>query len=278
MQFAMFSKHLDMLGLSLQEVGQTMKDIGFDGVDLTVRPGGRVEPAEVENKLPEAVAQLSQLGLSVPLITTAIEGTRSPYAEEIFAAAAECEIPALKLGYWLVREPKEFWTRFEWAKVQLAGLQSMALEYGVSANIHIHSGPYVSAEAAVVYMLLEGMDPNAVGAYIDSGHMFIEGGYDGWRQGMIMLAPYTNLVALKGYSWAAVTDENGEVSVARKMLGFEEAMQDWEQIFSLLKDFGYDGTVSLHSEYGEMDYDELVAQTRKDLDLIKGVVAKLEKE
>jgi hypothetical protein len=39
MKFAMFSKHLDMLGLSLNELGQTVADIGFDGVDLTVRPG-----------------------------------------------------------------------------------------------------------------------------------------------------------------------------------------------------------------------------------------------
>ncbi len=276
MQFAMFSKHLDILGLSLEEVGREMKAIGLDGVDLTVRPGGRIEPADVEKKLPEAVARFGQLGLSVPLITTGIDSIHSPYAEEIFATAAECGIPALKLGYWVISNPKEFWTCFEWAKTRLAGLQSLALEYGVSANVHIHSGPYVSACAPVVYMLMEGMDPRAVGVYMDTGHMFIEGGYDGWRQGMIMLAPYINLVALKGYSWAAVTGEDGAVKVQRKMLGFEQAMQDWTQIFSLLKDFGYDGTISLHSEYGDMNREQLVEQTGKDLALIKGVIAEIE--
>lgn len=276
MKFAMFSKHLDMLGLSLQELGQTVADIGFDGVDLTVRPGGRVEPEKVDDKLPEAVAALTQFGLDVPLITTAIDGPRAPYAEDIFATAAECDIPALKLGYWTMRDPREFWTCFEWARVKLDGLQSMALDYGVSANIHIHSGPYLSATAPVVHMLLEGMDPRAVGAYIDTGHMFIEGGFDGWRQGMIMLAPHTNLVALKGLSWAAVTDEAGNQKIQRKMLGFENSQQDWKQIFTLLKSFGYDGTVSLHSEYGDLDREALVDQTRRDLTFIKQIVAEVE--
>ncbi len=278
MEFVMFSKHLDMLGLSLQKVGETMKDIGLDGIDLTVRPGGRIEPENVDNQLPKAVALLEQLGLSVGLLTTNITSIHSPYAEETFAAAAECGVPALKLGYWHYTNPKEFWTQFEWAQTKLTGLQSMALDYGVTANVHIHSGPYVSALAPVLYMLLDGMDPNGVGAYIDTGHMYIEGGFDGWRQGMIMLAPYINLVALKGYSFVTETDENGKLVHARKMLGFEEAAQDWPQIFALLNDFGYDGTVSLHSEYGAMDYDELVAQTRTDLALVKQVIAELDAE
>jgi sugar phosphate isomerase/epimerase len=277
MKFVMFSKHLDMLGLSLRELGETIADIGFDGVDLTVRPGGRVEPEQVEDKLPEAVAALAQFGLEVPLITTAIDGPQTPYAEETFATASECDIPALKLGYWVLQDPMQLWTCFETARVKLTGLQSMALDYGVSANIHIHAGPYLSANAAVVHMLLEDMDPRAVGAYIDSGHMFIEGGQDGWRQGMVMLAPHTNLVALKGYSWAAVLDTTtGKQTVQRRMLGFEEAQQDWRQIFTLLKNFGYDGTVSLHSEYGDLDRDGLVEQTRRDLTFIKRIVADVE--
>ncbi len=278
MQFAMFSKHLDMLGLSMDEVARDMKSIGLDGVDLTVRPGGRIEPQDVESKLPEACAQFAQHGLEVSLLTTAIDSIHSPNAEAIFDAAAECGIPAIKLGYWTLRNPREFWSVFDYARVQLAGIAEMAGTYGVSANVHIHSGPYLSAMAPVVYMLLDEIcAPSTVGAYMDTGHMLIEGGYDGWRQGMVMLAPYLNLVALKGYSWAAV-EEDGETKVARKMLGFSEAMQDWKQIFTMLRDFGYDGTVSLHSEYGELDREQLVAQTRSDLQVIKETLAEIAAE
>lgn len=276
MEWVMFSKHLDMLGLSLEQVGQDMKAMGFDGVDLTVRPGGRIEPHEVENRLPDAVATLEQIGLSVPMITTGITSLKSPYAEEIFATAADCGISALKLGYWRIPSPMEFWTVFENAAVRLDGLQGLAMEYGVSANIHMHSGPYLSAYPPVVYMLLEGRDPRAVGAYVDSGHMVIEGGRDGWRQGLIMLGPYINLVALKGYSWVCERDESGQRQYDCQMLGFEEAQQDWEQFFQLVKGFDFDGTVSLHSEYGEMNHEELVEQSQADLAFIKQVVAGLE--
>ncbi len=279
MQFAMFSKHLDMLGLSLQEVGKEMKCIGFDGVDLTVRPGGRIEPCDVREKLPEAVDQLGEIGLSVPMITTNITMPNSPYAKETFEACAECGIKSLKLGYWVLSNPKEFWTRFEAARVWLNGIESLALDYDVNANIHIHSGPYLSASAQTVYMLLEDMNPCAVGAYMDSGHMYIEGGRDGWRQGMVMLSPWLNLVALKGYSWGVEQNEDGSYSYAGVMRGFSDAMQDWKQIFTLLiKDFQYDGPISLHSEYGELNREELVAQTQADFDLVKRVIAEISAE
>jgi sugar phosphate isomerase/epimerase len=64
--------------------------------------------------------------------------------------------------------------------------------------------------------------------------------------------------------------------VQRQMLGFEEAQQDWRQIFTLLKNFGYDGTVSLHSEYGDLNRDGLVEQTRRDLTFIKRIVTDVE--
>ena len=38
-------------------------DLGFDGVDLSVRPGGHVEPDNVETDLPKAIEALADNGL-----------------------------------------------------------------------------------------------------------------------------------------------------------------------------------------------------------------------
>ncbi len=54
---------------------------------------------------------------------------------------------------------------------------------------------------ASVWWLLEGTDPDALGAYIDPGHMTIEGGGDLWRQGMELLGPRTNLMAVESVGW-----------------------------------------------------------------------------
>jgi hypothetical protein len=49
----LFSKHLPKLNYA--ELASTVKQIGFEGVDLTVRPGGHVLPERAAEDLPRAV-------------------------------------------------------------------------------------------------------------------------------------------------------------------------------------------------------------------------------
>jgi hypothetical protein len=54
----MFSKILKNIGnLSVDEAGDLIAEIGFDDVDLTVRPGGHVLPEEAEKRLEESWVQ-----------------------------------------------------------------------------------------------------------------------------------------------------------------------------------------------------------------------------
>ena len=47
-----FSKHLQ--DMNYDQVGKALRDAGFDGVDLTVRPKGHVLPERVAEDLPRA--------------------------------------------------------------------------------------------------------------------------------------------------------------------------------------------------------------------------------
>ena len=49
LKIAIFSKHLQFI--TGEQLAQTAAEIGFDGVDLTVRHGGHVEPARVAQDL-----------------------------------------------------------------------------------------------------------------------------------------------------------------------------------------------------------------------------------
>ena len=57
-----FSKHLQFL--NYQDMAAAARDIGFDGVDLAVRPKGHVLPERVETDLPKAVEAIRKAGLS----------------------------------------------------------------------------------------------------------------------------------------------------------------------------------------------------------------------
>jgi hypothetical protein len=53
LQICVFSKHLQWT--DVHEAAAIARDIGFDGIDLTVRPQGHVLPERVETDLPAAV-------------------------------------------------------------------------------------------------------------------------------------------------------------------------------------------------------------------------------
>src|SRR6476646_6785462 len=102
MKWMMFIKHLQSLPLA--EAGRAIKDLGFDGVDLTVRPQGSVEPEKAKTGLPEAIRVLHDWGLTVPLVTTALTSANDSGAKETLEAAAAAGIKEVKLGYVPVKD------------------------------------------------------------------------------------------------------------------------------------------------------------------------------
>src|SRR4051794_15897571 len=67
-----FSKHMAQFGH--EELARKAKEIGFEGIDLTVRPKGHVEPERAAQDLPRAVEIIRSNGLTVPMITTGLLG------------------------------------------------------------------------------------------------------------------------------------------------------------------------------------------------------------
>ena len=86
LKIAIFSKHLQFV--EGDELAAAAAKIGFDGIDITVRKGGHVEPERVRQDLPPLVAAIRRHGLEVPMITADIVDAESPHAEEILRVMA----------------------------------------------------------------------------------------------------------------------------------------------------------------------------------------------
>src|SRR5687767_15376832 len=71
-----FSKHLQFL--NYQDMAEAAAEMGFDGIDLTVRPNGHVLPARVEQDLPKAVEAMRKMGFAPLMMTTTVEDAASP--------------------------------------------------------------------------------------------------------------------------------------------------------------------------------------------------------
>lgn len=272
----MFLKMLKNVGdLTLGQAGDYVAGMGFEGADLTVREGGYVLPEEVTKRLPEAIEILESKGLSVPMITTNVAEANKGYADEIFKAASEGGVEFIKLGYWRYEGFGKIKEQIEKARDILKGIYGLSKEYGVTAAIHIHSGDCLSANPAVLWMLLQGYDPEYLGAYIDPGHMAVEGGKSGWRMGMDLLQEHIRMVAVKNFGWFQERDEKTGKKIWKvHTVPLIDGLVPWPEVFMYLRQISFDGPVSIHSEY-HMNFQDLIRQTKEDLKYLKDILEKI---
>ena len=270
MYLVMFSKKLQEF--DIPEVGGIISDLGLDGVDLTVRPGGHIQPEEAEERLPLAVETLKSRGLEVPMISTGITSADEPWSRGIFSTASKCGIGYLKLGYWHYQGFGKVHSQLEEVRNWARGLANLASEYGVFAGIHIHSGDYMSATGNMVSRILEGIDGDHIGAYIDPGHMVLEGGRSGWKLGMDLLRDVTKMVAVKDFGWVKDTGEEKRWNLVH--LPLDQGLVPWPEVFSYLGEICFDGPVSLHSEYEKLSTDEIIAQTARDVAYVRKIISR----
>ena len=161
MDICVFSKHFRTM--EADALGRCMKELGVDGVDLTVRAGGHVEPEHVADALPAFQSALADSGIKVGLLTTAITGADEPHAVDVIEAAGRCGVGYIKLGYWPYKGFGHYRERAAEVKAKLADLAPVLKANGVQAGFHTHSGNYMGLNAEFVYRLIEDCDPEAVG-------------------------------------------------------------------------------------------------------------------
>ena len=270
MKIMLFSKHLGELPVA--EAGEVIAELGFEGVDLTVRPGGHVLPENARGELAGAVQTLAGLGLAVPMVTTGITSAGDPYAQDILERAAEAGVRYLKLGYWRYHGFGTIREAIDAAARDLDGIEALAQRTGVCAVIHNHSGDFLSALAPVVWALIRDRDPAAVGAYADPGHLMVEGGLGGWRMALDLLGERIVVCAFKDYLWETVADETGKPRLVRAAKPLREGMVPWPEVVGYLREAGFDGWISLHREYGEQTAEAVVRDVPGDLGYLSGVL------
>ena len=259
----LFSKHLPKVHYS--ELGGVLKDLGFDGCDLTVRPGGHVEPALAAADLYRAIEAIRAEGLDVPMITTAFVTVLDRTMSNVLAIAGRMKVPYFKLGYWPYRPADNIDVRIAEVRRDVAGLVAMGRAYGMAAGFHNHSGNYVGEAVWDTRAIIGDMDPQWIGYYFDPCHATAEGGEAGWNIAMRLALPRIKMVALKDFHWEKV---NGKWTMQMCPIG--EGMVRWPEVFALLASARFLGPLSLHLEYEPADKFAAIA---RDLAFVKKQVA-----
>lgn len=261
-----FSKPLPMLDWT--HLAQAVKRMGFEGIDLTVRPEGHVLPERAPGDLPQAVAAIRAEGLDVPMITTALTTANDPSARPILSTAAKLGIPFFKAGYYHYKY-KDVRAERDKAGSDFRGLVGLARECGIQAGYHNHQG-YVGGVLWDIAPTIDALNPKSAGYYFDPRHATAEGGGGAWKCATHLVASRLKMVAVKDFYWRKTSkgweDENCPVG---------EGMVDWKYVFGVIAAAGFQGPISLHIEYeipgsnAEEKVANTIAAGTRDLNFLK---------
>ncbi len=265
MKFICFSKLYKEL--SVEKLVNAVKGIGAEGIDLCVRDGYPVNPANARKDLPKAADRIRRAGLDIPLVSasTNLTDPNDPTAEPLFAACHDAHVPNIKLGYWKF-SGRGYWKDVDAARKELDGFEKLGSRFGVRACLHTHSGAFLGLNASSLMDLARGFNPSHVGAYLDPGHLALCG--EPPAMAVDIAGDYLCMVAIKDSLW-----EKGKDGAARKshFLPLGQGMVEWRDVLRALKAHGYSGPLSFHSEYEGLSTVDILEQTRKDLGFMRKV-------
>jgi sugar phosphate isomerase/epimerase len=272
-KISVFSKNLHFLNYT--EMAAAVARIGFDGIDLTVRPNGHVEPARVAEDLPKAVEAIRKAGLEVYMITTAITDPDDPHTEAILRTAGGLGIGYYRLGWLPFVDKISLPQNLEVFKGKLSKLAKLNKKYNIRGDYQNHSGTSLGGSIWDLWLVIKELDPQWIGCQYDIRHATVEGAHS-WPNGLRLMQPFIRTLDIKDFHW---TQKEGKWQVQNVPLG--QGMVDYPKYFSLLNQHQIRGSYSIHYEYplggaenGDktitIGQEEVFAAMKKDLLTLKG--------
>lgn len=271
-EICVFSKHLQFLDYN--EMAETAAEIGFDGVDLAVRPGGHVLPENVARDLPIAVKAVETAGLKVPMMTTAITNASDFDSQAILGIAANEGIKLYRMGYMKYDFEKGIDKTLDDKKFTIDKLVELNEFFGIIGNYQNHDGTNIGAAIWDLWTLFKNHDSDWIGVQYDIRHNIVEGARS-WPVDLQLISPYIHSLVIKDFKWGIA---DGKWRIINTPIG--EGMVDFPRFFNMLKDMKIGGPISMHFEYPltdkpieDMDPEDakrtVAAHMKKDLEMLK---------
>lgn len=272
----LFSKHVQFL--DYKTMATTLAEMGFDGIDLTVRSGGHVLPDRVRDDLPKAVEAAEAAGLTVHQITTRIMDRDSDHAEAILETASQLGIRYYRFGSYQYDYDRDMFEQLKEWQDKLKALAGMNAHYNMIGGYHNHSGGRnIGAALWDLDWMLEGVAPEWVGSNYDIGHAIAEGSKSAWIANFNLIAPHIKMSSIKDFAWSK--DGEGRWRSSHPAVG--EGIVPWNAVLTRMKNIGFSGPFSIHIEYGipgdteEEHNRNLLAAVRTDLATLRGYMDKV---
>jgi L-ribulose-5-phosphate 3-epimerase len=249
---ALFSKHLGWL--TVDQLGPVASEIGLEAVQLTVRPGGHVEPERAAADLTRAVRTLRLAGVSVPSVVTSVIDPAAELARSVVGAIADAGIPMYRMGWYRLpsgSSADEIRGAVDRAREGLAGFARLNEELGVVGCYQNHAGAFVGASPWQLWELVRDLPEGHLGLEFDLRHAMIEGWFS-WQPAFELLRTRVASIDVKDFRWeptSRVPGGDGTTGAEPVSVPLGLGVVDFPPFLERLSTEGFDGPAILHLEY-----------------------------
>jgi len=244
--FSVFTKPWKM---PLCELGEFVARLGFDAIELPVRPGYQVDPESVR-QLPTAALQLAKSGVRIASVA-------GPTDEPTVIACAEAGVPVIRTMVQI--GPEGYLSSVVGAQATFDALLPALEKWHVMVGVQNHCGRFVSNSSGL-RQLLEKYDPRHVGAVWDAAHSALGG--EEPDLALEIVWPHLGMVNLKNAFWQRINGPEAEHAEWKPYwTSGRQGLACWSRVAAELKRRGYQGVVCLTAEYDDHSaVDRLVAE------------------
>ena len=236
----------------LPDLAKHIAGLGFDAIELPVRPGYPVTPENIATELPKAVQIMADHGLEIASIA-------GPTDEKTMAACAALGIPIIRICVGM--QQNESYMLGE-ARLQREYdlLVPLLAKHGVTLGLQNHYGNRDVCNAMGLRHLAEKYDPKQIALVWDAGHTGLEG--EAPESAIDIVWDHLCMVNLKSAFWNQKgISELGEAFWEPIWTIGKEGRANWSRVITELKRRAYSGTICLTAEYSdEESVDRFIAQ------------------
>jgi L-ribulose-5-phosphate 3-epimerase len=237
-----FSKHLQFLE-DYNDLAAAAKQMGFDGIDLAVRPGGHVEPDRVEEQLPKAAEAMKKIGFTPSLMTTAVNEAGNETDRRLLTTSSKLGFKYYRMNWYSYPENKPMPDALQELSQKVNGLGQLNRDLGLIGYYQNHAGLNIGSNIWEIYELIKDADKEHMGTQYDIRHAMFEGA-ESWPNGFKLIHSRIKNVSLKDFRWQ---QKNGKWMIEDVPIG--EGMIDFKSYFKMLKAYRISVPVSMHVEY-----------------------------
>lgn len=247
--------------LSYDELADTIAELGFVGIEATVRGGGHVEPERVEDDLPKLVEALRKRDLEITTMASDVLNPDQPLTEKVLRTAVGLGVKSYRMGFYRYDLTRPIVRQLEEIRPGLNELAALNRELGISALYQNHSdAKFVGATIWDLYLLIKDIPLSEIACAFDIRHATIEAGLS-WPVLYDVIKPHIGALFVKDFVWKGKKAQHVPLGTGRVDPKF----------FKIVKKDNFQGPISLHVEYlGDGTTQENIDALRRDLKVLRG--------